>query len=61
MCEESLCEFVSDVIDGCEEILNFFKGVKCYLQIYPDLLKIFNNEMSFFFCLKHIHKFKNYN
>jgi len=50
---------VCEWFDGCERILIFFKDVKCYLQIYPCILKKYNNKIRFF--LKYIHKFKNYN
>jgi len=54
MCDERLWEFVSDVM---------VKLLNVTLQIYPCLLKICNNEMSYF-CLKinnfHIfRRFKN--
>jgi len=52
---------VCEWCDGCERFFIFFKDVKCYFTNLTLPIKKFNNAMSFFFCLKHIHKFKNYN
>ena len=40
---------VCELYDGCEGVLFIFKLLNVTLQIYPCLLKFFNNEMSYFF------------
>jgi len=42
---------VCEWCDGCERILIFFKGVKCYFTDLPLFIKKINNKMSCF-CLK---------